>query len=132
VGRLTPSERKSGGGRCGECAGLLASGVRAGTGPGGTSAPGASTTGKRGEGDSAKIRMILQLLRKVEERSGGEEKTIVFSQFTTMLDLVQGVLKREGVRYVRCECFLLFFMLCYLLSIHPFGAGLCFFQGVPY
>ncbi|KAJ7172070.1 SNF2 family DNA-dependent ATPase [Mycena filopes] len=52
---------------------------------------------------SAKIRMIIKLLGDIEERSGGEEKTIIFSQFTTMLDLVEPFLKEEGVRYVRYD-----------------------------
>jgi hypothetical protein len=56
------------------------------------------------KGDSAKIRMILKLLKDVEVRSGGEEKTIVFSQFTSMLDLIEGFLKEDGIRFVRCEC----------------------------
>lgn len=52
---------------------------------------------------SAKIRMILKLLREIEDRSDGEEKTIIFSQFTTMLDLIEPFLREEGVRYVRCR-----------------------------
>ena len=57
------------------------------------------------DGSSAKIRMMLKLLKKIEQRGDGDEKTIVFSQFTTMLDLVEPFLKREGIRYVRCACF---------------------------
>lgn len=53
--------------------------------------------------DSAKIRMILQLLEDIDERSDGEEKTIIFSQFTSMLDLLQPFLRANGVRYVRCK-----------------------------
>ena len=52
--------------------------------------------------DSAKIRKILELLGKVDERDD-EEKTIIFSQFTSMLDLIQPFLKAEGIRHVRCE-----------------------------
>jgi SNF2 family DNA or RNA helicase len=55
---------------------------------------------------SAKIRMILKLLREIDERSDGEEKTIIFSQFTTMLDLIEPFLREEGIRYVRCAFFL--------------------------
>ena len=47
--------------------------------------------------------MILKLLKDVEVRSGGEEKTIVFSQFTSMLDLIEGFLKEDGIRFVRCK-----------------------------
>ncbi|KAJ7766803.1 SNF2 family DNA-dependent ATPase [Mycena metata] len=52
---------------------------------------------------SAKIRMILKLLAEIEDRSDGEEKTIIFSQFTTMLDLVEPFLREAGVRYVRYD-----------------------------
>ncbi|KIO02504.1 hypothetical protein M404DRAFT_649793 [Pisolithus tinctorius Marx 270] len=53
--------------------------------------------------DSAKIRKILEILKEVDERSGGEEKTIIFSQFTSMLDLIQPFLEAEGVKYVRYD-----------------------------
>ncbi|KAH8112239.1 P-loop containing nucleoside triphosphate hydrolase protein [Phellopilus nigrolimitatus] len=48
--------------------------------------------------DSAKIRMILQILRDIKDRTDGEEKTIIFSQFTSMLDLVQPFLRSEGLK----------------------------------
>lgn len=51
---------------------------------------------------SAKIRMILKLLGEIDERSS-EEKTIIFSQFTKMLDLIEPFLKDKGIVYVRCE-----------------------------
>lgn len=51
---------------------------------------------------SAKIRTLLDLLSRI--RSGGKgEKTIVFSQFTSFIDLVEPFLKREGFSFVRCE-----------------------------
>ncbi|WVQ82473.1 hypothetical protein IAT38_004602 [Cryptococcus sp. DSM 104549] len=52
---------------------------------------------------SAKIRMLLKLLSEVEERSGKTEKTIVFSQFTSFLDLVEPFLKHHKMRYVRFD-----------------------------
>ncbi|KAF7322364.1 hypothetical protein HMN09_00014300 [Mycena chlorophos] len=55
------------------------------------------------DGSSAKIRMMLKLLRDINERGEGEEKTIVFSQFTSMLDLIEPFLRREGIRYVRYD-----------------------------
>lgn len=61
---------------------------------------------ERDRPSSAKIRMILQLLKEIDERSESEEKTIIFSQFTTMLDLIQPFLNEKGIKYVRCECFL--------------------------
>jgi SNF2 family DNA or RNA helicase len=58
--------------------------------------------------DSAKIRKILELLNEIKQRKNKEgepqgEKTIVFSQFTTMLDLIQLFLKDAGITFVRCE-----------------------------
>jgi SNF2 family DNA or RNA helicase len=58
--------------------------------------------------DSAKIRKILELLNEINSRENedGEplgEKTIVFSQFTTMLDLIELFLKDAGITFVRCE-----------------------------
>jgi SNF2 family DNA or RNA helicase len=58
--------------------------------------------------DSAKIRKLLELLEEINSRENDEgepagEKTIVFSQFTTMLDLIQPFLKEAGIKFVRCE-----------------------------
>ncbi|KAF5348032.1 hypothetical protein D9758_010054 [Tetrapyrgos nigripes] len=53
--------------------------------------------------DSAKIRKILELLRHVDETSEGKDKTIIFSQFTSMLDLIQPFLKDKGIRFVRYD-----------------------------
>jgi hypothetical protein len=70
---------------------------------------------------SAKIRMMLKLLESIKTRSGGKEKTIIFSQvrfpvphqleslrlmavqFTSFLNLIEPFLRREGIKYVRCE-----------------------------
>ena len=48
---------------------------------------------------SAKIRMLVELLKAVKL----DEKTIVFSQFTSFLNLIEPFLKDHGIRYVRCE-----------------------------
>jgi SNF2 family DNA or RNA helicase len=57
--------------------------------------------------DSAKVRKILELLEEIEEREDrgkpSDEKTIVFSQFTSMLDIIQLFLRSRGMTYVRCE-----------------------------
>lgn len=45
----------------------------------------------------------MQILAQVEKESGGEDKTIIFSQFTKMLDLVEPALEERGVRFVRCQ-----------------------------
>jgi SNF2 family DNA or RNA helicase len=62
---------------------------------------------------SAKIRKMLEILNAIRLRTKGErdedgknipsEKTIVFSQFTTMLDLIEPFLAYEGIDYARCE-----------------------------
>ncbi|KAJ9112340.1 hypothetical protein QFC19_000760 [Naganishia cerealis] len=52
---------------------------------------------------SAKIRMMMKLLRSVDSRSGGKEKTIIFSQFTSFLNLIEPFLRREGIKYVRYD-----------------------------
>lgn len=56
---------------------------------------------------SAKIRMLLKLLSEIDEKIGNKEKTIVFSQFTSFLDLVEPFLKKYRIKYVRCQCLLL-------------------------
>jgi len=57
--------------------------------------------------DSAKIRKLLEILKEINSREDeGEptgEKTIVFSQFTTMLDLIQLFLKDAGISFVRYD-----------------------------
>ncbi|CAK5280366.1 unnamed protein product [Mycena citricolor] len=50
----------------------------------------------RDRNSSAKIRMVLKLLRDIHSRSDGVEKTIIFSQFTTMLDLLEPFLYEAG------------------------------------
>jgi SNF2 family DNA or RNA helicase len=58
---------------------------------------------------SAKIRQLLQLLGEIRERG---ERTIVFSQFTSFLDLLGPFLKAKGIAFVRCE-----------LTCKPLGAS---------
>jgi SNF2 family DNA or RNA helicase len=55
------------------------------------------------ESDSAKIRKIVELVDAIEERTKKTEKIIIFSQFTTMLRLIQEVLNERGLRFVQCE-----------------------------
>lgn len=54
---------------------------------------------------SAKIRMILKLLGDIENSSDGQEKTIIFSQFTSMLNLIEPFLEEKGIKYARCKRF---------------------------
>ncbi|KAH9937842.1 SNF2 family N-terminal domain-containing protein [Epithele typhae] len=51
---------------------------------------------------SSKTRMIVKILREAEERGEGE-KTIIFSQFTSMLDLIEPFLRAEGMKFVRYD-----------------------------
>ena len=53
---------------------------------------------------SAKIEMLLKLIRDVDERSKCTEKTIVFSQFTSFLDIIEPFLKSHEISFVRCAC----------------------------
>ncbi|KAH7882890.1 SNF2 family N-terminal domain-containing protein [Phlebopus sp. FC_14] len=53
--------------------------------------------------DSAKIRKIMAILKEIDARSNGVEKTIIFSQFTSMLDLIGPFLDAEGIKYVRYD-----------------------------
>ncbi|KIK68310.1 hypothetical protein GYMLUDRAFT_68180 [Collybiopsis luxurians FD-317 M1] len=62
-----------------------------------------SREGSRERPDSAKIRMVDKLLKQIDEQSKGEEKTIIFSQFTSMLDLMEPFLKESGVKFVRYD-----------------------------
>ncbi|KAJ8092278.1 hypothetical protein PM082_023881 [Marasmius tenuissimus] len=55
------------------------------------------------ESDSGKIRTILALLKRVDMRSDGQEKTIIFSQFTSMLNLLERCLKDAGYTFVRYD-----------------------------
>lgn len=61
-----------------------------------------SPRGNRGRGRlmaSAKIREVVRIL----DEEAKEHKFIVFSQFTSMLDLVEPHLRREGFEYVRYD-----------------------------
>ncbi|KAF9781271.1 SNF2 family N-terminal domain-containing protein [Thelephora terrestris] len=55
------------------------------------------------ESDSAKIRKIVELVDAIEERTKKTEKIIIFSQFTTMLRLIQEVLNERGLRFVQFD-----------------------------
>ncbi|KAI9339258.1 SNF2 family N-terminal domain-containing protein [Pilaira anomala] len=51
---------------------------------------------------STKIRKVLEILNQTRESNPGE-KTIIFSQFTSMLDLIEGPLKRDGFKVCRYD-----------------------------
>ncbi|CAO1636237.1 unnamed protein product [Jaminaea pallidilutea] len=52
---------------------------------------------------STKIRMMLRILEKISSESEGKEKTIIFSQFTSFLDLAGKELARRGYSYARYD-----------------------------
>lgn len=54
------------------------------------------------ETDSAKLRKIIELVNGIEKRTNKTEKIIVFSQFTSMLRLIQEALNEQGLGFVQC------------------------------
>jgi len=52
---------------------------------------------------SSKIRTLVNLIRDINARSNGKEKTIIFSHFVAMLDLVEAFLTAEGIVSICCE-----------------------------
>ncbi|THH29503.1 hypothetical protein EUX98_g4700 [Antrodiella citrinella] len=61
-----------------------------------------STTSSDLPPDSAKTRKVMSILSEIAQKEGGE-KTIIFSQFTSMLDLLEPFLTDQGIRYVRYD-----------------------------
>lgn len=45
---------------------------------------------------------MIKLLREFESRPD-TGKTIIFSEFVKMLDVVAGILEEERIRFVRCK-----------------------------
>ena len=52
---------------------------------------------KKAAAESAKLEMLMEMLRELQTES---RKVLVFSQFTSMLDLIAEELNKEGIRYV--------------------------------
>ena len=48
----------------------------------------------------------MEILKDIDKRSDGAEKTIIFSQFTSMLNLIEPFLDAEGIKHVRCGDFI--------------------------
>lgn len=51
---------------------------------------------------STKIRKMIDILKHTRDNNPGE-KTIIFSQFTSMLDLIEQPLKKHGFRFCRYD-----------------------------
>ncbi|KAL0145255.1 SNF2 family N-terminal domain-containing protein [Mucor lusitanicus] len=52
---------------------------------------------------SAKIDKMIEILDNTASETGGQDKTIVFSQFTGFLDLIHRPLKDRGYKYLRYD-----------------------------
>ncbi|KIY68112.1 hypothetical protein CYLTODRAFT_351900 [Cylindrobasidium torrendii FP15055 ss-10] len=52
---------------------------------------------------SSKIREMLRILQDIDKQSNGEDKTIIFSQFTSFLDLIEPFFIERGIRWVRYD-----------------------------
>lgn len=52
---------------------------------------------------SAKTRKLVEILEKIASDSDGQDKTIVFSQFTSFLDIVEKFLRKAGIKFVRYD-----------------------------
>ncbi|KAI9309031.1 SNF2 family N-terminal domain-containing protein [Cunninghamella echinulata] len=52
---------------------------------------------------SKKIDTMLEILKKTEKDTHGQDKTIVFSQFTSMLDIMEKPLKMNGIKFGRYD-----------------------------
>lgn len=51
---------------------------------------------------STKVSKTLEILQDIQRESPGE-KTVIFSQFTSMLDLMQEPLRQSGIKFCRCK-----------------------------
>lgn len=63
-----------------------------------------TTTKSSSNKNSTKIKKIIDILKETRETNPGE-KTIIFSQFTSMLDLMEKSLNQEGFKFCRCKFF---------------------------
>ena len=52
---------------------------------------------------SSKIDAVLKTLAEIKEKSNGQEKAIVFSQWTSALDILEHFLKRDGIECRRVQ-----------------------------
>jgi SNF2 family DNA or RNA helicase len=55
------------------------------------------------EGGSTKLNAVLEEIGKIEGTGDGLEKAVVFSQFTSFLDIIQNALKRTGRNFRRLD-----------------------------
>ncbi|CAO3660491.1 unnamed protein product [Rhizopus microsporus] len=52
---------------------------------------------------SAKIDKMLEILEQTAQETNNQDKTIIFSQFTGMLDIIEKPLKEKGYRFLRYD-----------------------------
>lgn len=52
---------------------------------------------------SKKINTMIEILKRTEEETGGQDKTIIFSQFTSMLDIIEKPLTMNNIKFGRYD-----------------------------
>jgi SNF2 family DNA or RNA helicase len=54
---------------------------------------------------STKVKAVFDIVDQIEGQytDGEEDKVVIYSQFTSMLDVLEPFLKQRGTKYVRCE-----------------------------
>ena len=55
------------------------------------------------EGGSTKLNAVLEEIEKIEGMGDGLEKAVIFSQFTSFLDIIQDALARTGRNFRRLD-----------------------------
>lgn len=55
------------------------------------------------ENASTKIIKILEVLKRMIQEDG-DEKALIFSQFTSFFDILRPFLRRANIKFVVCEC----------------------------
>ncbi|KAI0054757.1 hypothetical protein BV25DRAFT_1922398 [Artomyces pyxidatus] len=68
-----------------------------------TSSPHAPSVTPSPDVDSTKLRKMVEILRKIQNRPVSAQKTVIFSQFLPMLDLIQNRLESEDLSFVRYD-----------------------------
>jgi SNF2 family DNA or RNA helicase len=56
-----------------------------------------------GQVPSSKMMKVLEILEGIRDSGEEKRKTVVFSQFTEMLDLMEDLLKEKGFKMVRID-----------------------------
>lgn len=54
---------------------------------------------------STKLKTLIRILSDISKQSNGKDKTAVYSQWTTMLDIGSLSLTEKGIKHVHCESY---------------------------